>query len=80
MPSVITALRLTTTITRSPKLGPPRSMTPVTTTLNLLTPSGQKSMKCTGNMKNMTKVISADLLDFDFDFGNISVLVIFQFW
>ena len=36
--------------------------------------------------KNKTKVISADLLDLDFDFkdiimfGNISVLVTFQFW
>ena len=33
---------------------------------------------------NKTKVISANLLDFDFDdiimFGNISVLVTFQFW
>ena len=36
---------------------------------------------------NKTKVISADLLDLDFDFediiimfGNISVLVTFQFW
>ena len=36
---------------------------------------------------NKTKVISADLLDFNFDFediiimlGNISVLVNFQFW
>ena len=37
-------------------------------------------------MQNKTKVISADLLDFDFDFediimfGNISVLVTFHFW
>ena len=39
-----------------------------------------------GINENKTKVISADLLDlyFDFDdismFGNISVLVTFQFW
>ena len=38
------------------------------------------------NIINKTKVISADLLEFDFDFediimlGNISVLVTFQFW
>ena len=51
----------------------------------------EKCLKCctiSNNVKiiqNKTKVISADLLDFDFDFediimfGNISVLVTFQF-
>ena len=38
----------------------------------------------TENISNKTKVISADLFDFDFEdiimFGNISVLVTFQFW
>ena len=39
-----------------------------------------------GCLKDKTKVISADLLDFDFDFEdiivfcNISVFVTFQFW
>ena len=50
----------------------------------------QISWMAPGNLdvqQNKTKVISADLLDFDFDlediivmFGNISVLVAFQFW
>ena len=45
-----------------------------------------KTFKLPFKTQNKTKVISANLLDFYFDFediiilGNISVLVTFQFW
>ena len=42
--------------------------------------NGQKEKVCLFAILNKTKVIRANLLDFDFDFEDISVLVTSQFW